>query len=111
MAHERSRWRPSAGQLAQVLAGEWLFGTGEALVVASDLGNSPWTTLAQGVSIHTPLSIGVATQAIGFAVLLCWIPLRERPGLGTILNSIVIGISIDVTLSLLPSIDALGARW
>jgi uncharacterized membrane protein YczE len=106
-----SRWRPSPGQLAQVLVGLWIFGIGEALLVASELGNSPWTVLAEGVSRHTPLSIGAATLAIGAAVLLCWIPLSERPGLGTVLNSIVIGISIDVTLSVLPHLDAIGVRW
>jgi uncharacterized protein len=106
-----SRWRPTPRQLVQVVVGPWIFGVGEAMLVASELGNSPWTVLAEGVSKHTPLSIGGATLAIGAAVLLCWIPLRERPGLGTVLNSIVIGISIDVTLDLLPSIDAIGARW
>lgn len=106
-----SRWRPTPGQLVQVIVGLWIFGIGEALLVASELGNSPWTVLAEGVSKHTPLSIGGATLAIGAAVLLCWIPLRERPGLGTVLNSIVIGISIDVTLSLLPALHPLGVRW
>lgn len=94
-----------------MLCGLWLFGMGEALVVASELGNSPWTVLAEGVSLHTPLSIGAATFAIGVVVLLCWIPLRTRPGLGTILNAIVIGIAIDVTLSILPAETALGVRW
>jgi uncharacterized membrane protein YczE len=94
----------------QVVAGEWLFGTGEAMLVAAGLGNSPWTTFAQGVSLHTPLSIGVATQVIGFLVLLCWIPLRERPGLGTILNAILIGVAIDVTLAYLPHEGALAVR-
>lgn len=107
----RSRWRPTPGQLVQVLVGLWIFGMGEALLVASELGNSPWTVLAEGVSKHTPLSIGGATLAIGAVVLLCWIPLSERPGLGTVLNSIVIGISIDVTLGWLPSLDALAVRW
>jgi uncharacterized membrane protein YczE len=106
-----SRWRPTPRQLAQVLAGLWIFGIGEALLVASELGNSPWTVLAEGVSKHTPLSIGGATLAIGAAVLLCWIPLSERPGLGTVLNSIVIGISIDVTLELLPSVHGIATRW
>src|SRR4051812_2371105 len=106
-----SRWRPTPRQLVQVLVGLWIFGMGEALLVASELGNSPWTVLAEGVSLHTPLSIGGATLAIGAVVLLCWIPLSERPGLGTVLNSIVIGISIDVTLDLLPSFDALATRW
>ena len=106
-----SRWRPTPRQLVQVVVGLWIFGVGEALLVASELGNSPWTVLAEGVSKHTPLSIGGATLAIGAAVLLCWIPLSEKPGLGTVLNSIVIGISIDVTLELLPKLDALGTRW
>jgi uncharacterized membrane protein YczE len=89
----------------------WIFGTGEALLVASELGNSPWTVLAEGVSKRTPLSIGAATLLISVLVLLCWIPLRERPGLGTVLNAIVIGVSIDVTLALLPHESALAVRW
>jgi uncharacterized membrane protein YczE len=111
MVTRDSRWRPTLRQLVQVVGGLWLFGMGEALVVASDLGNSPWTVLAQGVSKHTPLSIGAATFVIGVAVLLCWIPLRERPGLGTVLNGIVIGAGIDATLALLPHEGALGTRW
>jgi uncharacterized membrane protein YczE len=103
-----SRWRPTPRQLAQVLVGLWIFGVGEALLVASELGNSPWTVLAEGVSKHTPLSIGGATLAIAVVVLLCWIPLSEKPGLGTVLN--LIGLSIDVTLELLPAIDSLAAR-
>ena len=94
----------------QVLIGLWLFGTGEALIVQGDLGNSPWTAFAQGISNHTPFSIGVATQLVGFAVLLCWIPLGERPGLGTILNAIVIGLAIDATLAYLPAEHAMGVR-
>ena len=106
-----ARWRPTPWQLVQVLVGLWLFGTGEALVVASELGNSPWTVLAEGVSKHTPLSIGAATFAISVLVLLCWIPLREWPGLGTVLNAVVIGIAIDATLALLPHLDSHGVRW
>jgi uncharacterized membrane protein YczE len=106
-----ARWRPTPRQLAQVLIGLWLFGMGEALVVASELGNSPWTVFAEGVSEHTPLSIGGATFVISVFVLLCWIPLREWPGLGTVLNAIVIGISIDVTLAILPDVHALAPRW
>jgi uncharacterized membrane protein YczE len=106
-----SRWRPTPRQLAQVLVGLWIFGVGEAMLVASELGNSPWTVLAEGVSKHTPLSIGGATLAIAAVVLLCWIPLSEKPGLGTVLNSIVIGASIDVTLELLPGLDSLAVRW
>jgi uncharacterized protein len=106
-----ARWRPTPHQLVQCLIGLWLFGTGEALVIASKLGNSPWSVFAQGVSKHTPLSIGGATLLISFFVLLWWIPLRELPGLGTVLNAIVIGLSIDATLALLPHLHSLGVRW
>ena len=83
------------------MLGLWLFGTGEGLVVNAELGNSPWTVFAQGLSEQTPLTVGTATIATSFAVLLAWIPLRERPGLGTIANAVGIGLAIDVTLSLL----------
>jgi uncharacterized membrane protein YczE len=105
-----SRWRPSPARAIKLLAGLWLFGIGEALLVASRLGNSPWTVLAQGVAKHTPLSIGTATIVLSGLVLLMWIPLRQRPGLGTILNAILVGISIDVTLGLLPHGLPLAAR-
>jgi uncharacterized membrane protein YczE len=85
-----------------LLSGLWLFGTGEALLVSSHLGNTPWTVLAQGVSKHSPLSIGAATFAIRLVVLLAWVPLRERPGLGTIANAVVIAVAIDVMLDVLP---------
>ena len=100
------RWRPRPSTLAVLLTGLWLFGTGEALLVASRLGNTPWTVLAQGVSNHSPLSIGAATFAISLVVLLAWIPLRERPGLGTVANAVVIAVAIDVMLRVLPQPDA-----
>jgi uncharacterized membrane protein YczE len=105
-----SRWRPTPSRLVQVLAGLWIFGTGEGLVVASELGNSPWTVFADGLSKHTPLSIGAATIVIGAGVLLAWLPIGERPGLGTVLNVIVIGVAIDATLALVPDLHALGVR-
>jgi len=83
------------------MIGLWIFGTGEALVVASELGNSPWTVFAEGVSEQTPLSIGLATVVTSFALLLIWIPLGERPGLGTIANAVVVGVALDVMLLLL----------
>jgi uncharacterized membrane protein YczE len=88
-----------------------IFGIGEGLVTWSELGNSPWTVFAEGIEVQTPLTIGAATLLIGVAVLLSWIPLRERPGLGTLLNVIVISVMLDVTLWLLPESDALGLRW
>lgn len=105
-----SRWRASPARLVRLLAGLWLFGTGDAILLAADLGTAPWTVLAQGVAERTPLSIGVATQVIGAVVLFGWLPLRERPGLGTVLNVLVIGFSIDVMLAVLPSPGGLVAQ-
>jgi uncharacterized protein len=106
-----SRWRPTPAQLARLLPGLWLFGTGDALLVQANLGNAPWTVFAQGVSLHTPLTIGVATQLIGVAVLLGWLALRERPGIGTMANIIVIGLAIDVMLTVLPEPTLPVTRW
>ena len=88
-----------------------MFGTGEAMLVSSELGNSPWTVLAEGVAVQTPLAIGAATVGISFLVLLGWIPLRQRPGLGTILNAIVIGVAIDVSLAWLSEPSELLPRY
>jgi uncharacterized membrane protein YczE len=96
-----SRWRASPARLTRLMAGLVLFGIGEGLVVVSELGNSPWTVFAEGVSVQTPLSIGAATVAASFVVLLIWIPLRERPGLGTLANAVVVGLVIDLTLAVL----------
>src|SRR3954451_14182380 len=106
-----SRWRASPRRLASLLFGLCVFGAGEACLVASDLGNSPWSVFAQGISKQTPLSIGTATIAMSFALLLLWIPLRQRPGLGTILNALVIGVAIDATLAGLPGHAPLAARY
>ncbi len=88
-----------------------LYGWGSALMVASDLGLGPWEVLHQGVSFHTPIPIGTVGIITGLAVLLLWIPLRERFGLGTALNVVLIGVVIDVTLIWLstPSVETL--RW
>jgi uncharacterized membrane protein YczE len=100
-----SRWRASPSRLTRLLLGLALFGAGEGLVVGSELGNSPWTVFAEGLSVQTALSVGVATVVVSVGILLLWIPLRQRPGLGTILNAIVIGVMIDVTLAALPDLD------
>ena len=94
-----SRWTTRPFGLGVLLAGLWIFGSGEALLLASTLGNSPWTVLAEGISKHSALSVGAATFAVSLAVLLLWIPLRERPGLGTVLNAIVISVALDVMLA------------
>ena len=85
-----------------LVVGLWLFGTGEAVLVAARLGVSPWTVLAQGISSRLPISIGLATLLTSVLVLLLWIPLRERPGLGTIANAIVIAVALQAGVLLLP---------
>ena len=104
-------WRPGPVRLAILLAGLWLFGTGEACIVVAELGNSPWTVLAQGVSLQTPLGIGAATILISILVLSAWIPLRQRPGLGTILNAIVIGVALGVMVEVLPADPPDAVSW
>ena len=87
-----TQWRPRPSTAAVLLAGVWLFGVGEGALVAAGLGNAPWTVLAQGVASKTPLDIGGATIVVSALVLIGWIPLRQRPGLGTIANVVVIGV-------------------
>jgi len=106
-----SRWRASPHRLASLLFGLAVFGAGEGCLVASALGNSPWSVFAQGIAKQTPLSIGAATIATSFALLLLWIPLHQRPGLGTIANAVVIGLAIDATLALLPDHAPLAVRY
>jgi len=97
-----SAWSARPMTLAILLFGLWLFGVGEAALVNSSLGNTPWTVLAQGIADHTRLDIGGATILVSVVVLAGWIPLRQRPGLGTIANVIVIGVSLDAMRLLLP---------
>jgi uncharacterized membrane protein YczE len=96
---------------ARLLPGLWIFGTGEACLVHSRLGNSPWTVLAEGMSKHTPLAIGTATIVISGLVMLAWIPLRQRPGIGTLANAVLIGVAIDVMLPLLPGPGGIVTRY
>lgn len=98
----QSRWLPGPARLVRALAGLALFGAGEALLIRARLGNSPWSVLAQGAGRHAGMSVGSATIVISFLVLIAWIPLRQRPGLATFLNAVLIGVSIDLTLALLP---------
>ena len=104
------RWRPTPLSLPILIGGLYLFGTGEALMVLSGLGVSPWTVLAQGISLRTGLSIGWATFAVSVAVLLLWIPIRERPGLGTVANAVVIAAALQIGVDVLPGPNALWAQ-
>ena len=86
-----------------LIIGLILFGLGEALLIAAGIGVSPWTVLGQGISNVLNLSIGKATFFISLFVLLCWIPLRQIPGIGTILNVIIIATVLDYSLIYLPA--------
>ena len=85
-------------RLAQLLIGLWLFGISLAMVIRSGLGNASWDVLHQGLANHLPITIGQAVILMSLLVLLVWIPLREIPGVGTLLNAVVVGYSIDVSL-------------
>jgi len=104
------RWSASPRRLVQLMAGLSAFGAGEGLIVASELGNSPWTVLAEGVAVRTGIAVGAATVAISILILLAWIPLRQRPGLGTIANAVVVGVMLDVTLELVERPDTPAVR-
>ena len=109
-ASAQSRWRASPTRLSGLLLGLAIFGAGDALVVLARLGNSPWTVLAEGVADRTVLGVGSATVVISFFLLLLWIPLRQRPGLGTILNALLVGVALGVVLSTVPEPRAVVLR-
>ena len=83
--------------------GLMLFGLGEGLLIVSFTGASPWSVLAQGISLNTNLSIGTTTFLVSIFVLILWIPLKQKPGIGTILNAIIISIMIDVCIKFVPT--------
>ena len=94
--------RPKLTTLIMLVIGLFLFGLGEAIIIGSGLGVSPWTVLAQGISSKTDLSIGMATFLISIFILIFWVPLKQIPGIGTILNAIIIASAIDLTLGFIP---------
>ena len=90
-------------RLLRLLVGLALYGFAEALMIRGAIGIDPWTVFSQGISRSTGLSIGLLTNLIGIAVLLLWIPLRQRPGLGTVLNVLLLGPFMELGLWLLPA--------
>ena len=97
--------KPRLKTMGMLIIGLFLFGLGEAIIIGSGSGVSPWTVLAQGISTRSDLSIGMATFFISIAILIFWIPLKQVPGIGTILNAIIIASAIDLTLPYLPQPD------
>ena len=94
--------KPRSYTIIMLITGLFFFGLGEAIIIGSGSGVSPWTVLAQGISIKTDLSVGTTTFLISIAILIFWIPLKQVPGIGTILNAIIIASTIDLTLPYLP---------
>lgn len=94
--------RPKFKTLFYLLIGLILFGLGESLLIASSAGVSPWTVLAQGIASKTGWSIGFTTMVISFVIIVLWLPLKQRLGLGTVLNALIIAFMIDFSLVLLP---------
>ena len=95
-------FKPKLTTFFYLILGLSLFAIGETLLITANQGVSPWTVLAQGISIQTNLSIGVTTFIVSIIVLLFWYPLKQKPGLGTFLNVILISIIIDLSVHILP---------
>lgn len=100
-----------ARRLIQLYVGLICYGVSCALMIEARLGLDPWDVFHQGVARRTGLSIGTVVIIVGVAVLLLWIPLRQRPGIGTISNAIVIGLAVNWGLDLLPTPEAPLLRW
>jgi uncharacterized membrane protein YczE len=97
-------------RLSQLALGLALYGLTLGMMIRATLGNAPWDVLHQGMAMHLPISIGQAVIVMSLVVLLFWIPLRELPGLGTVANSFAVGLTADLTLSLLDAPEALWER-
>ena len=102
-SYDALNFKPKFITLLYLILGLILFGLGETLLITANAGVSPWTVLAQGISIRTGYSIGLTTFFVSIGVLCLWIPLRQKPGIGTIFNTIIISVVIDVSLPYLPA--------
>jgi hypothetical protein len=111
-----STWSLGTGKhhiqrLAILFFGLTIFGIGEAFLVISSLGNSPWVVLSEGISINTFLNIGESTFLVSVLVLLLWIPPKQRPGFGTIANIVVIAAAIEVGLFFIPAVESIFLKY
>jgi uncharacterized membrane protein YczE len=95
----------SARRIIRLLIGLFTVGAGIALMVHAEIGISPWDVLAQGVSIQTGLSFGTSNVLVSILVLLAWIPLKQRPGFGTVANALLIGVFADLVAPWVPDVD------
>ena len=94
--------RPGILTLVFLVLGLVLFGLGESVLIASGIGVSPWTVFAQGISNYTHWSVGLSTFVVSACLLLLWLPLKQKPGIGTVLNALIIALAIDLSLPYLP---------
>jgi uncharacterized membrane protein YczE len=98
-------------RLVQLFWGLALYGFAIALMIRADLGLNPWDVFHQGLSERFGWSIGTSIVAVGAAALLLWIPLRQKPGFGTLANLVLIGVAADASLAVIPEVEALGLRY
>jgi uncharacterized membrane protein YczE len=103
-------WRELRRRLPQLLVGIPVLGVGIALTLQARLGVSPYDVLHQGIAAKTGRSVGTVVIVVGLVILLFWIPLRQRPGLGTVLNTLTVGLVIDLALHVVPEPELLAAR-
>ena len=103
-------WRELRRRLPQLLVGIPVLGVGIAMTLRARLGVSPYDVLHQGIAAKTGRSIGTVVIVVGLVILVFWIPLRQRPGLGTVLNTLTVGLVIDLALHVVPEPDLLAAR-
>ena len=96
-------FKPKISTFLFLCFGLTLFGLGEGLLIVSFAGASPWSVLAQGISLNVNFSTGIITIFVSIGVLLLWLPLKQKPGIGTILNAIIIGLMIDVCINFVPT--------
>ena len=101
------RWDLSFSRVLILFFGLAIFGLGDSLLIQANIGNAPWTVLAEGVTLKSDLSIGWATFFISVFVLLLWIPLRERPGFGTLSNIVLIALFIQIGTMIFPEVNSI----
>ena len=101
-----SRWDLSPLRTAVLFFGLFIFGLGDSLLIQREIGNAPWSVLAQGIANKLDITMGWSTFAISTVVLLLWIPLKEKPGFGTVSNIALIAIAIQVGVTIFPSQDS-----
>jgi hypothetical protein len=95
--------RPKISTFLFLCLGLTLFGLGEGLLIVSFTGASPWSVLAQGISLNVDFSIGTITLFISIGVLIFWLPLNQKPGIGTMLNALIIAVMIDICIKFVPT--------